>query len=850
MPPSSQASDFDAESPRCSDASMSAPDWPPEPRLRSLRWRVLLGVLPSCPAPIESLRRAAANGRRRYAELRRRLIVDPHTMEDVHRGENLSINNPLSQDPDSVWGHYFKNTELEKSIENDLTRLYPEHGSFFQGLACQSMLRRILLVWALSHSQYGYRQGMHEVLAPLVYVLHLDVTHLSQVRQRYEDPFEDRFDTPHEDKVSSSREGRQVVHGFSSRSSRGLSNKSTLSGDDNEWIHRVHPDDLALVEPDDFGFNLKTMLSGSDSYGAEGELGALLSGRFMEHDAYCMFDALLRGHSGAVALADYFLAANEGGTGMSGVLDASTTMYLNLAAVDPPLYIHLVEIGVEPQFFALRWFRVLFGREFDLEMLLHLWDAIFAASHSNAANEGEEKKATSDVSSTSTGASFISNFAVSMILYLRSTLLAAPNATVCLQKLLNFPKHIDVRSLIENAKVLQTLSEEPSKSFPSPAGKHTRFLERSRGGRHKNGSPSPSFHGHMSSPSKVLQHRHSGSSDMSRHPLTESYWEEQWMNSVLTKEVSEDACADAGATPIGFDSGNVSGSNILEGLPVSGGTSLENNSKQIVLSKGVSLAHSNNLPTRRSLFASFFKGLLSFEDRKSDATVSSSETKTSTVVVAPDTTGVDKSESKGTNFNGAESNVGKEDPGGRLASTEGGTAAEVPVSDIWTSDDGETSCSGDEGGRLHCTSDQSIDTVSEKAFAHPPEAVGCVRRSESHEESEHDFTGREESSIPPDLREANRDADTMQELRNTGCPAKVTTEKHSKAVLQTLGNSMVESIQVIENALSGLTKDGAPTAYRETAENLSKALLNGKGHLTALSALAELRKISSLLLQM
>lgn len=60
---------------------------------------------------------------------------------------------------DSIWGRYFRNAELEKIIESDLTRLYPEHGSFFQSFVCQAMLRRILLVWALIYPQYGYRQG-------------------------------------------------------------------------------------------------------------------------------------------------------------------------------------------------------------------------------------------------------------------------------------------------------------------------------------------------------------------------------------------------------------------------------------------------------------------------------------------------------------------------------------------------------------------------------------------------------------------------------------------------------------------------------------------------------------------
>ncbi|MCO5577119.1 hypothetical protein L7F22_030942 [Adiantum nelumboides] len=832
MPASSHTSDFDSESPRHSDASMSVSDWPSEPRLRGLRWRVLLGVLPSCPTLIEALRRAAANSRRRYAELRRRLIVNPHMIEDVQKGENLNVNNPLSQDPDSIWRHYFKNTELEKTIENDLTRLYPEHGSFFQGSACQAMLKRILLVWALGHTQYGYRQGMHELLAPLVYVLHLDVNHLCQVRQRYEDPFEDSFDTLHEDKPYSSKEGRQAASGCLPRS---LLN---FSEENEEWIHKVHSDDLALLEPDEFGFNLKTMLLGSDSYGAEGELGALLSGRFVEHDAYSMFDALLGGQNGEVALADYFLAANEVKTGMSSVLEASASMYYTLVAVDTPLYIHLVEIGVEPQFFALRWFRVLFGREFDLEMLLHLWDAIFSASHSNVAKptEGQEL---GDASTTLTQASFISTFAVSMILYLRSTLLAAPNATVCLQKLLSFPKHVDVRSLIENAKVLRMLLEQPPKSLSSSTGMHAGFFNRGRVSRHKNKPPSPSFHVHTPSPSKVLQQEHhSGSSEINRHRRTESYWEERWMSSVLTKTALEESRADEG------NNQSVPESAIIDKPP--GCNTVVSNSKEHSLSNKIPPAQSNNKPARRSLFAAFWKGaaqLISLDDRKSDANVNSTESKPGTNIEASDPKGHAGGESDAIVSSGVESSLQKEGLNKGFMSTEGGS--EAGASEIWTSDDGETSCSGDEGGKPHCDFERTdIVSQSEGLSSHPLQALECLRTSSSsHEYEQHDSAESGDFSILSDSREANEGVDNEPEL-------KLLNGKQSKAVLQTLGQSMVESIQVIEGALSSLTMDGATSAYRERAENLSKALLNGKGHLTALSALAELRKISSVLLQM
>lgn len=44
-------------------------------------------------------------------------------------------------------------------VDKDLSRLYPEHGSYFHTPGCQGILRRILLLWCLRHPEYGYRQG-------------------------------------------------------------------------------------------------------------------------------------------------------------------------------------------------------------------------------------------------------------------------------------------------------------------------------------------------------------------------------------------------------------------------------------------------------------------------------------------------------------------------------------------------------------------------------------------------------------------------------------------------------------------------------------------------------------------
>ncbi|XP_010415156.1 PREDICTED: TBC1 domain family member 5 homolog A-like isoform X2 [Camelina sativa] len=407
--------------------------------LRGVRWRVNLGVLPSFDSSIDEFRRAAANSRRR-----RRLLINPHVLKDKYKSLNFITDDPLSQSPNSTWGQIFRISELAKTLDQDLSRLYQEHYCcYFQTPGCQGMLRRILLLWCLKHPEYGYRQGMHELLAPLLYVLHVDIMRLSEVRKDYEDYFTDRFD-------SLSSEERDITYTYDF-------NKFMDSMDDGIGSQGFSKKIKSLDELDP---EVQSIVMLSDSYGTESELGSVLSEKFMEHDAYCMFDALMSGTDGCVAMASFFSYSptSRSHTGLTPVLEACTALFRLLDVVDSSLHSHLVELGVEPQYFGLRWLRVLFGREFLLEDLLLVWDEIFSAGSSAETDTTDE-----DSRNHSFGivdcprGTLILGMAVSMILYLRSTLLSSENATCCLQRLLNFPEITDLNKIIQKAKLLQVL---------------------------------------------------------------------------------------------------------------------------------------------------------------------------------------------------------------------------------------------------------------------------------------------------------------------------------------------------------------------------------------------------------
>ncbi|KAE8677184.1 Ypt/Rab-GAP domain of gyp1p superfamily protein isoform 3 [Hibiscus syriacus] len=255
---------------------------------------------------------------------------------------------------------------------------------------------------------------MHELLAPLLYVLHIDVERLSEVRKLYEDRFIDKFD------------------GFPFEENGGAYNfdfkKFSDSMEDEVGSQRNSKKVCSLYELDS---EIQAIVLLSDAYGAEGELGIVLSEKFMEHDAYCMFDALMIGARGSVAMADFFASSPlaESQSGLPPVIEASAAPYHLLSIVDSSLHTHLVELGVEPQYFALRC---------PLDKVSEDVDHFSFKLHSSRRG------------------ALIAAMAVSMILYLRSSLLATETATSCLQRLLNFPEYKSGKSYREG-KVLQNL---------------------------------------------------------------------------------------------------------------------------------------------------------------------------------------------------------------------------------------------------------------------------------------------------------------------------------------------------------------------------------------------------------
>lgn len=100
----------------------------------------------------------------RYAELKREFKVNPGT---------LPKDDPLSQEEESVWNKHFCDKELSKIIRQDVVRTFPGV-EYFRRPHIQDLMTNILFFYARVNPEMCYRQGMHEILAPILFVMHSD----------------------------------------------------------------------------------------------------------------------------------------------------------------------------------------------------------------------------------------------------------------------------------------------------------------------------------------------------------------------------------------------------------------------------------------------------------------------------------------------------------------------------------------------------------------------------------------------------------------------------------------------------------------------------------------------------
>ncbi|CAL9694237.1 unnamed protein product [Knipowitschia caucasica] len=334
-------------------------------RFRSVCWKLYLEALPEDKSQwINKTKELRAQ----YEKIKDTHITNPRKAAGQ---QDLVVNNPLSQDEGSLWNKFFQDKELKAMIKQDVLRTFPEI-RYFQDEDLRTKLTDILFCYARENEQLLYKQGMHELLAPIVFVLHCDhqaFQHASETAQPSEDM-------------------------------------------------------KCLLNPD-----------------------------FLEHDAYSLFSQLMetaepwfssferqvRKGKEEMLTSIPFARPQDSGPSVAIVTKVNRIQDQLVKKHDVELHMHLNRLEIAPQIYGIRWVRLLFGREFPLQDLLVVWDALFADS------------ITLDL---------VDYIFVAMLLYIRDALIAS-NFQTCLGLLMHYPSIGDINSLLQKALFLRDPKSHP-----------------------------------------------------------------------------------------------------------------------------------------------------------------------------------------------------------------------------------------------------------------------------------------------------------------------------------------------------------------------------------------------------
>lgn len=149
--------------------------------LRPLYWRVLLGLLSNKDKTIwsQQLKEMSTS----YQALKTQLMPSFDKV-DIDPLSALAMGDSNPSNASNGWGDFYKQMELTDFIKGDLDRLYLTgiEDDYFQTPKRRDMVLAILFVWAQQHSIVSYRQGMHEIVGCVLYLVEGEAEYWEQAR--------------------------------------------------------------------------------------------------------------------------------------------------------------------------------------------------------------------------------------------------------------------------------------------------------------------------------------------------------------------------------------------------------------------------------------------------------------------------------------------------------------------------------------------------------------------------------------------------------------------------------------------------------------------------------------------
>ncbi|KAK9321341.1 rab-GTPase-TBC domain-containing protein [Lipomyces orientalis] len=145
--------------------------------LRSVCWKLFM-LLPDLQP--DTWANILQTERQKYNELKKKYLAIHLKRAQENAGipseeeqEDLNVVNPLSQDISNPWNTFWKDEDLRKDILRDIERTFPDI-DYFRDEKVQHTMLDILFVYTKMNPVVSYQQGMHEILAPIFWVISHD----------------------------------------------------------------------------------------------------------------------------------------------------------------------------------------------------------------------------------------------------------------------------------------------------------------------------------------------------------------------------------------------------------------------------------------------------------------------------------------------------------------------------------------------------------------------------------------------------------------------------------------------------------------------------------------------------
>ena len=271
---------------------------------RDFIWLFFLGIIPF-KYPL-NWQKILTTERAHYIDLKKKYMT-----KDIEDFINLS------RDKDTFKYDNYKSIlpnefEILNLIKMDVERTYQEK-EIFTKEEIKQKLTCVLYVYAKENPQYGYKQGMNDILGVFLYVLYKNYF--------YEDSF----------------------------------CKDNLS-----CVYSIFHSNNCFIENDLFLVFTKFMNKGISEfflYNTEKYKNGMLGKKTLKEKKILQIKEILNCNDSELKKRAYIL------------------YYKRFKAIDPDFYALLVD-SVEPELFLTRWYLCVFTREFKLDEIVYLWDNI------------------------------------------------------------------------------------------------------------------------------------------------------------------------------------------------------------------------------------------------------------------------------------------------------------------------------------------------------------------------------------------------------------------------------------------------------------------------------------------